>query len=385
MLSYSQQGYLKLAIKKGIIVSIDEVENGLKCGCYCPKCGAPLVAKNEGTMKVHHFAHFSNLKCLGAIESALHILAKEILKETKTLFLPNYKYYFKEFDKEVVILPYNKLLEFDSVELEKKIQLDDSIIIADAVCEVNNKKIIVEFAKSHFIDEEKKRKLKDLGIACIEIPISNGEQNKTLLKEQLFSNYFQSDWIVNKKGEQQIEVFRNKLKAEWEKQLKAIQEDKEKQLKLRRESEEREKKLEEKIRRGKLREVEKKGTLVKDCPINKELRSLYAEMLLGSHDISPVLLNAKEVSDIYYRWPDFIDVFIDKVRIILRPPEYPNLSRDEQKEYDYLLFIVEKFKRLRNPQLKSLCTYCNLFRGTIYEFIICGYKEGVDIKNCLRF
>lgn len=33
------------AVKNGVATSIEDVESGLKCGCFCPACGKPLVAK----------------------------------------------------------------------------------------------------------------------------------------------------------------------------------------------------------------------------------------------------------------------------------------------------------------------------------------------------
>ena len=61
----------------GCLVNIDTVKTGQECCCICPACKEPLVAKNKGTVRVHHFAHQSGTECDFAYESMLHLLAKE--------------------------------------------------------------------------------------------------------------------------------------------------------------------------------------------------------------------------------------------------------------------------------------------------------------------
>lgn len=73
--------YLKFALKDGQLVSIDDVPNGNECGCQCPACGKDLCARNNGTKRIHHFAHQSGADCPGAVESSIHLLAKKVLKE----------------------------------------------------------------------------------------------------------------------------------------------------------------------------------------------------------------------------------------------------------------------------------------------------------------
>lgn len=52
------KNYILMAVNKaGKNVYIDEVPNGKQCGCFCKECGGELVAKNNGKIKVHHFAH----------------------------------------------------------------------------------------------------------------------------------------------------------------------------------------------------------------------------------------------------------------------------------------------------------------------------------------
>lgn len=64
--------------KEGKLQHIDKVANGLQCECFCPYCHhEPLVAKNNGKIKDHHFSHASGNACDYAYESMLHLLAKE--------------------------------------------------------------------------------------------------------------------------------------------------------------------------------------------------------------------------------------------------------------------------------------------------------------------
>lgn len=65
----------------GKLVDVEDVQVGNKCGCFCPACKEPLIAKNQGSKRMHHFAHQSGTECDYAFESMLHILAKEKIRE----------------------------------------------------------------------------------------------------------------------------------------------------------------------------------------------------------------------------------------------------------------------------------------------------------------
>ena len=62
---------------------IDDVDNGVKCKCFCPACGHPLVAKNEGEIRAHHYSHLSNVDCEHGYQSSIHLMAKIIFLEMK--------------------------------------------------------------------------------------------------------------------------------------------------------------------------------------------------------------------------------------------------------------------------------------------------------------
>ena len=60
------------------LVRVADVPNGLRCGAVCPGCRQPLVARNRGVVRQHHFAHHNSES---SCESWLHATAKQILFE----------------------------------------------------------------------------------------------------------------------------------------------------------------------------------------------------------------------------------------------------------------------------------------------------------------
>ena len=78
---------LPFGLKDGKILHISQVEQGLNCGCICPNCQHPLIAR-KGSKTTHHFAHYKGKECEKALETALHIAAKEILSRYKRIILP---------------------------------------------------------------------------------------------------------------------------------------------------------------------------------------------------------------------------------------------------------------------------------------------------------
>lgn len=74
-------------LPSGELVDVSEVERGLKCGCLCPGCRSPLVAR-QGEINIHHFAHYGAPACKEALEIAITQAILQILNETKQIRLP---------------------------------------------------------------------------------------------------------------------------------------------------------------------------------------------------------------------------------------------------------------------------------------------------------
>jgi len=71
----------------GRLVRASAVPAGLACGCSCPGCGAPLLARRGGR-RAAHFAHATRRACAAAYETVLHRLAKQLVAGGAALHLP---------------------------------------------------------------------------------------------------------------------------------------------------------------------------------------------------------------------------------------------------------------------------------------------------------
>ena len=107
---------LNLGLKDGKLLKVSDVESGLKCGCICPACEHPLVAK-KGELKVHHFAHHKSAECNKAIETSLHLAAKEILEKQKKIKIPNVNLSIGAVYGDDYQLYESQMLTFDDVYL----------------------------------------------------------------------------------------------------------------------------------------------------------------------------------------------------------------------------------------------------------------------------
>ncbi len=64
-----------------------EVANGRRCECICVACEARLKAR-QGDIRIWHFAHDEETRCQHAPEAAIHRMAKQLIVERGSLFVP---------------------------------------------------------------------------------------------------------------------------------------------------------------------------------------------------------------------------------------------------------------------------------------------------------
>jgi len=188
-----QSGHsVSFAVRDGKTVHIDDVESGLACESICFECGEKMVAR-KGTVKRHHFAHYSSTTCNGGGESLIHRIAKEVLLESKTLVTPAYIHrHSKSFSK---IIQETKTVNFDCVSLE----VDMIGYRVDAVGYVKNKKLAVEIVYTHAPSVEKIKAFQEMGIPAIQINIDALDLLSTKIEyhEQVVLGTSNKTWLSN--------------------------------------------------------------------------------------------------------------------------------------------------------------------------------------------
>ena len=187
---------LPYGIKDGKLLHISQVDSGLACGCVCPypPCGEKRVAKKGGVL-THHFAHYSGTSCSGALETALHLAAKDILEDKKHITLPTVYVKFKSGYRPT---GKSKNYKIDSVRAEKKL----GNIIPDLILEIIQRKLLVEVFVTHRVGREKLNKIKELGISAIEIDLSSAPRDMPMekLSELIVNGTDNKKWLNNERA-----------------------------------------------------------------------------------------------------------------------------------------------------------------------------------------
>jgi len=185
--------FLVYGVREELPVHISQVESGKVCGCTCPHCHSALVAK-KGKKTAHHFAHYNSDPCKFGFETSLHLAAKDVLERTMRIRLPAVLIKFNTHCDDIE-LSAPKYYEIDSIKLEKRL----GNIIPDLILQIQGRPLLVEIFVTHKIDEEKKTKIRKLGISTIEIDLSRCSRNlnRLDLEETVVHEIENKRWILN--------------------------------------------------------------------------------------------------------------------------------------------------------------------------------------------
>ncbi len=201
-------------------VYISDVVSGQK-GYWCIGCGFEMQAVH-GTIenRKKYFRHVAEgvvikRNCTFSNEEYRHKLAIEILQFTKRIKVPNL-YSYSQDGKKKILLEESKYIEADHVRAELTFYEDDdgnikwgknpdlvnkNLLIRPDLTFFNAKDeplLLLEIVVSHKIDDEKKVKLKRLGIDTIQIKIpKDSEEN---IKKSLETSV-NTQWVYNNEQE----------------------------------------------------------------------------------------------------------------------------------------------------------------------------------------
>jgi|WetSurMetagenome_2_1015567.scaffolds.fasta_scaffold01072_13 hypothetical protein len=195
---------IPFGLRDGRLFQPDEVSRGLACNCVCPGCGSRLVA-HHGEKKVKHFVHYATA-CANGFESAIHSAAKQVLLESKCILVPSIqaseflrdRKLNVEIDETQTIA--QRYIPIENVEVEK----DLGSVVPDLVVSGLGKTLFVEIAYTHFVDELKKGKLRELGIATLEIDLSSLSEVPSMneLARLVVEEPSNRMWVFNPKQEE---------------------------------------------------------------------------------------------------------------------------------------------------------------------------------------
>lgn len=160
----------------GQLVTINDVSSGLACGCLCPSCKQPLVAR-KGRQNVHHFAHSVKTDCKGSLESALHVKAKDVFLKHKHIILPAVPGQIsnKVVSRRLMLDGHTRVtyerpcfkFEYNDVFVESSIgQIRPDVVLFD-----ESGPFIVEIYATHKTGFDKIQKIKSMGLFAVEIDL----------------------------------------------------------------------------------------------------------------------------------------------------------------------------------------------------------------------
>lgn len=210
-------------------IHISEAESGKK-GYFCLACSKEMQAK-KGQIKFHHFSHDPkdqavNGKCTYMNETYRHIVAKEILQRLKFIKVPPvYKFPPREIDGRANKLNDSQIISASRVRNEITFFEDEKGIIRHSAepiwkesgerheiirpdvtfFDANEKPILlIELVATHKLTEEKKERIRHLGIDCVQVLIPKDDPVNI---EMVFSQTQNTKWIYNGKEAKTEYVF----------------------------------------------------------------------------------------------------------------------------------------------------------------------------------
>ena len=198
---------LPCALKNGAVVAIERAKSHEK-GLVCPGCYQEVVVR-RGEKRIPHFAHKAGTTCTTGYQTALHMLAKEIIANEKRFRIPDLSEKYGMDGYHTVLVLGREVLF--SHPLVITLNLSEGTVITeqklfdripDILIEYKGQKLIVEIYVTHKVTEDKIADFQKQEISIIEIDLSKqGMLSEEQLRELLCDSTEHKTWLYNRKLE----------------------------------------------------------------------------------------------------------------------------------------------------------------------------------------
>lgn len=240
------------------MVSAKEVGNGRGCECICVACGVRLQAR-QGAIRVWHFAHDEETNCQHASEAAIHRMAKQMIVERGSVFVPR-RQLSRTIHGKKQVWTETITVEVQAAGLQMLADCAQEKTIGDSRSEGKSRRLdvfalldgrllAIEILNTHAVDLDKLEWLESQGYAALEIDVADIEQLPhdeiyEALEVRLFQTSDHSVWLVHA-GEFEGKRTLDQLEA----QIRAARSEEERALLAKLDAEEAARKRKEEVRK----------------------------------------------------------------------------------------------------------------------------------------
>jgi hypothetical protein len=228
-------------LRDGRAYAPSEVQPGQACGCVCPGCGQPLVAKAQASLvRRPHFAHLSGTGCATGFETGVHLRAKQLIQERARILMPKWDGRppamtnppcVSDLDGYVLTGPRVDVpaVVADLVEVGLEQALEG--YVPDVIAHDAEGQVLIEVRVTHAVDGGKEARVRADGRRMMEIDLS-GVDREIVGDPEAFERAVLMDpgnrhWVVHPSAEARWEALKMELepaRAERNSQIQARRE-----------------------------------------------------------------------------------------------------------------------------------------------------------------
>lgn len=175
---------------------------GKLCGCICPGCRQPVIAKHcMAGKRAPHFAHTAGSDCASGYETAVHLAAKQLIEARRMLMFPALATSIAITDATGHVHTPSKQLAASGRRTLTEVAVEETLgqIRPDVRVEATELgTVLVEVAVTHFVDQTKLARIATLGYGAIEIDLSKvRDATFAALETALFDDPTRTKWLYH--------------------------------------------------------------------------------------------------------------------------------------------------------------------------------------------